>query len=84
MFFFYCCLKLQAYEVCLGTAKNTRTIINLGVDGVEMRGQETPDIISPDTMRPFWVAWAEGEKHNVPMYDRGICRVQIGALVPTM
>ena len=48
-----------AYEVVIGGSENTRTAIrrNRQTDEVTV---ETPEILSCDIMRPFWISWYEG------------------------
>ena len=53
-------LQLQAYEVCIGASDNSRTVIRYGVEGEEKAGADTAGVISPDTMRSFWIGWMQG------------------------
>lgn len=48
------------YEIVIGGATNTKTWIRNSTYGVNEAEEDTPDILSPDEHRSFWISWANG------------------------
>ena len=51
---------LGVYEVVIGGSDNTKTWIRNSTYGVNEVIADTPDILSPNEYRSFWIKWANG------------------------
>ena len=51
---------LGVYEIIIGGFGNTKTWIRNTTYGENLAFGDTPDILSPDEYRPFWIKWENG------------------------
>ena len=54
-------LKAPSYEVVIGAANNMKTVLHIrsGTDDLPFE-VDTPDILDPEELRPFWASWING------------------------
>ncbi|ELU12989.1 hypothetical protein CAPTEDRAFT_114549 [Capitella teleta] len=53
-------VSTNTYEVIIGGWENTRSSIRRGIGGDQLQTASTPDVLSCDELRLFWVSWQEG------------------------
>lgn len=49
--------QYNAYEVALGIEQNTVSVIMRNRGGPDIRRENTPNILSADEFRHFWISW---------------------------
>ena len=56
------CYNLSGFCICpyTGGWNNARTVIRRTIRGQNMAVANTPDILSCDKLRPFWISWING------------------------
>ena len=53
-------LEPLAYEVHIGAAKNSKTVLLWGINGEELTIHETSGILDPYQLKAFWISWRGG------------------------
>jgi len=50
----------NTYEIIIGGWKNTKSVIRRGIMQSTVAEADSPDIVSCDELRPFWIGWENG------------------------
>ena len=56
--------EVSTTEIVIGASGNSRTVIRDGVNGTELHGVDSHDVLSTTELRWFWVQW-EGSTYTV-------------------